>query len=69
MDNLNLNADISRTFVDAGTIGSLSEVGNSVSGSFRDVGLGLTTGSPCIVKDTGFVGSGTTGGSDDLCGG
>ena len=40
-----------------------------MSGSFRDVGLGLTTGSSCIVKDTGFVGSGTTGGSDDLCGG
>ena len=40
-----------------------------MSGSFRDVGLGLTTGSPCIVEDTGFVGSGTTGGSDDLCGG
>ena len=40
-----------------------------MSGSFRDVGLGLTTGSPCIVGDTSFVGSGMTGGSNDLCGG
>ena len=33
-----------------------------MSGSFRDVGLGLTTGGPCMIEDTGFIGSEITGG-------